>query len=92
MLDSDIAISPASTTLMELLAVGTPSISGYFVKNQEKLYHYLYQQKYVIGIGDFVSLNTNTLKQAISECMKMKMFKHIDGKQTERIVNLFNSI
>ena len=41
MLDSDIAISPASTTLMELLAVGTPSISGYFVKNQEKLYHYL---------------------------------------------------
>lgn len=89
---SNLAISPASTTLMELLAVGIPTISGYFVENQKKSYLYLNQKKYIVGVGDFMRIDTDHLKQAILECDKMKRIKHIDGKQTERIIQLFNSL
>ena len=93
--DCDFAISPASTTLMELLAVGLPTVSGYFVENQYRFYKYLQQNNIVYGIGNFNTLCNIEFVQSLNNFMKnfqISKGKLIDGKQTYRIIDKFKSL
>ena len=50
---NDLAILPASTTMLEALACGIKIIGGYFVDNQIENYNQYVKVKACIGCGDF---------------------------------------
>jgi UDP-2,4-diacetamido-2,4,6-trideoxy-beta-L-altropyranose hydrolase len=51
--ESRLAILPASTTMMEALAVGIPVVGGYYVGNQEDIYAGFVAQNVIDGVGDW---------------------------------------
>lgn len=57
----DMAILPASTTMLEALACGIIIIGGYFVDNQLDNYHQYVKSDAIIGCGDLL-LEENRLK------------------------------
>ena len=57
----DLAILPASTTMLEALACGIKIIGGYFVDNQLDNYHQYVKSNAIIGCGDLL-LKENRLK------------------------------
>ena len=58
---NDVAILPASTTMLEAIACGIKIIGGYFVDNQLNNYHRYVKANAIIGCGD-LALNVNQLK------------------------------
>lgn len=78
----DIAILSASSVAMEAIASHIPVIAGYYVDNQEKLYSYLCENHYIIGVGNMRDNNfpetlfsiLNDLSSYVSET------KSIDNK------------
>ena len=58
---NDLAIIPASTTMLEALACGIKIIGGYFVDNQLGLYHQYVKNNSIIGCGN-LQLSKNRQK------------------------------
>lgn len=50
---SQMAIVPSSTILFEILSVGMPVLSGYYVDNQENIYNGFLNLGLIEGCGDF---------------------------------------
>lgn len=50
-----LAFLPASTTLLEAMAVGVPTVIGYYVDNQRDIYRGFIDRQLAHGIGDWTS-------------------------------------
>ena len=100
MMNSDFAIAPCSNIVFELFSCKVPVIGGYYVDNQLNTYNFFAENETIIPCGSFNDLNFNNLNQyyslindnKIRISLKNKMAKIIDGKQNQRIINLFNSL
>lgn len=50
------AIAPSSTILYELCSVKMPILSGFYTKNQEKIYYNLFEEGAIFGGGRFLNV------------------------------------
>lgn len=67
MKSTDIAITPASTTSIELASLGVPMVLGYFVDNQKGIYDGFINHTSVIGVGDFNNFTFGELATIIKQ-------------------------
>jgi UDP-2,4-diacetamido-2,4,6-trideoxy-beta-L-altropyranose hydrolase len=88
MLESDLAIVPASGILFEVLSAGCIVISGKYVDNQSFVYENLKNEKFFHDAGNFES---QKLSCAIFEILSgfFQPSKSIDGQSSLRISRLF---
>lgn len=91
MLDSDLAIVPASGILFEVLASGCYVISGYYVDNQKAIYEGFRTLTNIGDAGDFQLLGIQ-LKDVFYKYTIHKQKKVIDGLSGDRIVQKFKSL
>lgn len=94
MLDSNFAIAPASTILLEIMAVGMPVLSGYYVDNQKKFYQYLKDNNLILGIDDFKEVTIEKLSNSIINLLN-KPYQDksiIDGFQKKRFIEMINML
>ena len=91
MLESDLAIVPASGILFEILATGCIVISGSYVDNQEYVYENFKNARLFIDAGNFSS---KKLYDAISEVSgnSHNGGKTFDGQAAKRILKLFKQL
>jgi UDP-2,4-diacetamido-2,4,6-trideoxy-beta-L-altropyranose hydrolase len=89
MLESEVAVVPASGILYEALSAGCKVISGCAADNQKHVYENLREGKFFIDAGDFSEI---ILVKTFSEIQlsEKKNFSPIDGKSPLRIKKLFD--
>lgn len=88
MLESDLAIVPASGILLEVIAVGCIVISGMYAKNQKYVYsNYKNSGSFI----DAINFNEVNLTNAIENSLKLNVgnLKIIDGNSGKRLLKLF---
>lgn len=99
MLQSDIAISAGGSTLYELCACGTPTLTFIMADNQELLVEKMQEKGYVNSLGWYDRIESNTLLNQLIELMndyelRKDMSKHakhlVDARGVERIVKLLS--
>jgi len=93
MIRSDIAILPSSTILYEAISVKMPIISGYYVKNQESVYHGFKDLELIYGVGNLTEIKdyVTPLQEVISSDWNKvirSQANSIDGLSSMRIRNL----
>ncbi len=88
MIESDLAIVPASGILLEVIAAGCIPISGMYIENQKYLYSNYNKSSYFIDAKDF---NAVDLRKAIEKSFKINFGKQkvVDGNSGKRLLNLF---
>ena len=64
--NSDLAITPASTTSLELASLKVPMILGFFVENQISIYNGFVENNAVFDVGDFRKYDFSKLKDLIA--------------------------
>ncbi|MDD5571194.1 MAG: UDP-2,4-diacetamido-2,4,6-trideoxy-beta-L-altropyranose hydrolase [Bacteroidales bacterium] len=84
MLETDLAIVPASGTLFEVLTTQTYVISGCYVDNQIDIYKGFLAYNAIIDAKDFENKN---LLYAINNIKRYTIKKIIDGESPVRIIN-----
>lgn len=93
---SDFAIVPSSTVLYEILAAGLPTITGYFVENQTRIYEGFLQTGAVAGVGELSedSIRKGIANLTIEKCldMQLKQKSVIDGRSPIRILGIFKKL
>lgn len=94
MYNSNFAIVPASTLLLESIALKLPSITGYYVDNQIKLAKVLSNYNGIETINDFHSLNEEVLCEQLKVLRESKncQINYIDGKSPSRIIDIFATL
>ena len=88
---SNFAVAPPSTILFELLAIGLPILSGYYVDNQKLFYEYLINKNLIFEIGNFNKITKLQLKEVVKKSINRKFTKNnfIDGNQKKRFIKHF---
>jgi len=88
MLESDLAIVPASGILLEVIAAGCIAISGMYAENQKFVYSNYKKTGYFIDAIDFNEVN---LRVAINKSFKINVDaqKIIDGSSGKRLLKYF---
>jgi UDP-2,4-diacetamido-2,4,6-trideoxy-beta-L-altropyranose hydrolase len=91
MLESDLAIVPASGILFEVLAAGCVAISGIYIDNQKFVYENFRNSGQIIDSGNF---ENTQLHNAISLALNQDTSKTsgIDGRSASRILKLFDQM
>lgn len=77
MLKSDLAIVPSSSILFEIIAIGMPVLSGYYVDNQEGIYMGFKRLGVIEGVGNFNSFDDYE-----------RVLKSFDSKKVEYVISL----
>lgn len=92
----DVAIVPSSGILFEAIAMGIPTISGYYVDNQMGIYEGFKNLNVIIDAKDF---NSDQLKLALQEAQQIDLsqlshrcLEVIDGWSPKRIRKEFLSL
>lgn len=80
MIDADLAIVPASTILLELFAVGVPTITGYYIENQKEGSYELSRAGLAINCGNML-LNYNENLCAILDNISIEEGSQMVQKQ-----------
>jgi len=84
MISSDVAISSGGSTLYELCACGTPSLSYIIAQNQEKSAQALSKKGIIECLGWYHRLSTDVAVQKIkSLCIDFKRRKELSAKMQE---------
>lgn len=100
MLRSDLAISAGGSTLYELAACGTPAMAVILADNQEFIVRKMDELGYVKSLGWYDRLDNvlvaNTVNDMVNNYQERKEMSSkgqrlLDGKGTERIVNVLTS-
>lgn len=88
MLNSDLAIVPASGTLMEVIAAGCVVISGMYTENQKFVYSNYKHSGFFI---DAINFDEIDLKKAIKKSLNIKIKEQniIDGNSGKRLLKTF---
>lgn len=93
---NDLAILPASTTMLEALACGIKIIGGYFVDNQLENYHQYVKADALIGCGDLSKKeNQQKVREIIEgdELEKRQLSNMIiPGNLKENIISVFKTL
>ncbi len=93
---NDLAILPASTTMLEALACGIKIIGGYFVDNQIENYNQYVKVNACIGCGDLLlEENRNKVKTLIENSlreMNTNGIGFIPSNVKSNIVSIFNTL
>ncbi len=93
----DLAIVPSSTGSLELAALNTPMILGYFVENQKNIYEGLKGISCVHGIGDYNLFDFANLKEIVRGLNNYKFLNSeglaslFEGIPSNNILNLFRN-
>lgn len=96
MLSSDIAISAAGSTLYELCACGTPTLSIILADNQEGIAEAMQQEGYIDTLGWYNTVNSDMLIDKVlnlacnyekRQRLSRRMQELVDGLGTSRVVN-----
>lgn len=61
----DVAVVPASTVLIEALALGRPALTGYYADNQRALASYVHTHEQAFSVGNFADLAGEQLTAAL---------------------------
>ncbi|GGG42029.1 hypothetical protein GCM10011378_17950 [Hymenobacter glacieicola] len=69
----DAVICPASTILIESLALGKPAVTGYFVSNQHHLADYVHAHQQAYSVGNFMQYTGLELNQALGQGVQWLM-------------------
>ena len=91
---SNFAIAPSSTILLELMAVGMPILSGYYVENQKKFYQHLKDHNLIYGIDNFSDITDEKLRQNIISLLTKPYQDQniIDGMQKRRFIEIIDTL
>jgi UDP-2,4-diacetamido-2,4,6-trideoxy-beta-L-altropyranose hydrolase len=98
--ESDLAICPASTISMELIAIGIPIMAGYSENNQMNIYLGLQKNSCVIPMGNLLLLDEKQISLHFYENRKVetildllkKQKRLVDGDSDKRIYKIFNDL
>ncbi len=63
----NVAVVPASTVLIEALALGRPALTGYYADNQRALAGYVHAQEQAFSVGNFADLAGGQLAAALGQ-------------------------
>jgi UDP-2,4-diacetamido-2,4,6-trideoxy-beta-L-altropyranose hydrolase len=94
------AIVPASTILYEVMCIGMPIFSGYYIDNQKELYKGFQALGTLYGMGNFHNYTANMLAASIAQSgygrwaaeQAERQHQAIDGRSPERFLELFQSL
>jgi len=91
MLETDLAILPASGVLIEALATGCMVIAGRYAENQKFVYGNFKNAGFFLDAGNFAQ---EEVREAISRALTQPLSgrKVIDGNSKERISKIFKEI
>lgn len=94
-----LAIVPTSTVFFELCCTQIPILACYYVDNQKGAYEAFVNEGLAVGLGDMNEINEDVFIEkfnSIISCDTKSMLKNqrrlFDGKQHERIINLFKNL
>ena len=102
MQDSDLAIVPSSTISYEACCVNMTILSGFYIKNQQSIYHGLLKNNLIYGAGSLNDLTIEKVKKLVmniindqhdnrlKKIMQQQYFFH--GKQKMYFLKLFNEL
>jgi len=65
----DVAVVPASTVLIEALALGRPALTGYYADNQQALASYVHTHEQAFSVGNFADLAPGPLAAVLGQGM-----------------------
>lgn len=100
----DLAIASAGSTIYELCAVGLPTITYYFVDNQELIAQAVESQAGIPNAGHLAEQEADVLEQLVMNFEQMissydrrlilsrRMMDLVDGEGATRIANEFNTL
>ena len=99
MKNSQVAIIPASSLLVEFIAVKGILLSGYTAKNQKQYFVNTLNEKVFYGMGDLLKLNKKEIIKIVSKALNSdfntmldNQHKLIDGSSDARILELIDSL
>lgn len=93
MIESDLAVVPASGILLEVLSIGMPSISGYYVDNQIKSSITLEKMGLISSVGNMLVNFEENLKEKINFNIHLgKNLNQIIFEQKKSIGNLNHTL
>ncbi|MDE3742216.1 UDP-2,4-diacetamido-2,4,6-trideoxy-beta-L-altropyranose hydrolase [Maribacter polysaccharolyticus] len=97
-----LAIIPSSTISYEVCSVKMLVICGYFIDNQELIYHGLKGKNVIYPAGDFKMYDSLRFEQVINEVIEFDLIKQnemlknqktlFDGNQKERFLDIIKKI
>ena len=82
---SHIALVPASSLLLEVLAIRMPVISGFYVDNQKELYKGFWEAGLIFGVGDFNEMDN--LESAFHQIEKSDLLSILEKQREAGIGN-----
>ena len=89
--ESEIAILSSSTVCHEALSRNCRVIAGYYIDNQELLYHAYNTHNYIIGIGNLLEQSfQQNLKQALADLRVLTKIEFTSTK--DNYIKLINSL
>lgn len=94
-----LAVVPTSTIFFELCCVQIPILACYYVDNQKSAYEAFVNEGLAVGLGNMNNINEvlfteklNSIINSNTKSMLNNQKRLFDGKQHERIINLFNNL
>ncbi|MEO1032357.1 MAG: UDP-2,4-diacetamido-2,4,6-trideoxy-beta-L-altropyranose hydrolase [Bacteroidota bacterium] len=96
----NLAIVPASTILFEICCVKIPTISGFYVDNQEFIYKGFLDKRAIFEAGNMAKFESANFKSIVKEIISKNSFEIylnkqkqlFDDKITERHLNLISEL
>ncbi|WP_348737701.1 UDP-2,4-diacetamido-2,4,6-trideoxy-beta-L-altropyranose hydrolase [Tenacibaculum sp. 190524A02b] len=96
MRESNLALAPSSTILYELCSVKMPILSGFYVRNQERIYNGFLKKNVIFGLGNISTFSAEDFRDSICKFLgknnyqsycraQMNMFK---GNIEERFLKI----
>ena len=85
-------ILSSSNICLEALSRGSKVLAGYYIQNQERLYHLLTLQRLITGLGDLNCYDFNNLCSDIASVENKGYLKIDFTNQKQRYVNLFKEL
>jgi UDP-2,4-diacetamido-2,4,6-trideoxy-beta-L-altropyranose hydrolase len=92
MVESELAIVPASGILQEVLAVGCSVISGMYIENQKTLFENYKTLGVFHNAADFSLKHIMLAINSFFDSRKDGIERKIDGKSGHRLLNIFNRL
>lgn len=89
MIESDVAIVPASGILFEALVTKNVVISGMYIENQIRNYTAFKKQNAFIDAGRFTD---REIKSALNQIKSFSAVNVVDGKSPERLISIFKEL
>lgn len=91
----EFAILSTSTIALEALSCGIPVIGGFYIDNQTRIYNFLVEKEYIVGLGN---LQDNNIEENLLTILKNTKFNRNEDKTLNlkslpnRYIKVFNRL